>query len=131
MQANFSYAHPSGGSSSVQGYHDTDPITYNLIGFYEKGPIELRLAYNWRNEYVSQHNEVTLAGQPYENDLFVSAYGELDASINLHVTKQVTVFAQALNLNNERTVRYWGTTDRIGDYEGYGRRFGLGARVGF
>ncbi|MES2019690.1 MAG: TonB-dependent receptor [Pseudomonadota bacterium] len=131
VQANASYVHPSGGSSSVQGYVDTDPVTYNLIGFYEKGPIQFRMAYNWRNAYISQHNAVTLNGRPYENDLFVSAYGELDASLNIAVTKNLTVFVQALNLNNERAVRYWGTTDRIGDYEGYGRRFGFGARAKF
>ncbi|PNB53034.1 TonB-dependent receptor, partial [Pseudomonas sp. FW305-130] len=83
VQANASYVHPSGGSSSVQGYVDTDPVTYNLIGFYEKGPIQFRMAYNWRNAYISQHNAVTLNGRPYENDLFVSAYGELDASLNI------------------------------------------------
>lgn len=131
IQANYSYAHPSGGASSVQGYKDKNPITYNLIGFYEKGPIEFRVAYNWRNAYVSQHNEVTLNGQPYENDLFVKSYGELDASLNVALTKNVSVFVQALNLNNQRAVRYWGTPDRIGDYEGYGRRFGLGARAKF
>jgi TonB-dependent receptor len=131
VQANYSYAHPSGGSSSVQGFKERNPITYNLIGFYEKGPIELRVAYNWRNAYVSQHNEVTLNGQPYENDLFVKAYGELDASVNVALNRHVTVFVQALNLNNERAVRYWGVSDRIGDYEGYGRRFGIGARARF
>ena len=131
VQANYSYAHPSGGSSAQNGYKDRDPITYNLIGFYEKGPVQFRVAYNWRNAYVSQHNRTTLSGQPYENDLIVAPYGELDASLNLAVLNNVTVFVQALNLNNERAVRYWGTKDRIGDYEGYGRRFGFGARVKF
>jgi len=131
IQANYSYAHPSGGSASENGYKERDPVTYNLIGFYEKGPIEFRVAYNWRNAYVSQHNRVTLNGQPYENDLFVKAYGELDASLNVALTRNVTVFVQALNLNNQRASRYWGTTDRVGDYEGYGRRFGVGARAKF
>jgi len=131
VQANYSYAHPSGGSSKENGYVDRDPVTYNLIGFYEKGPIALRVAYNWRNGYVTQHNRVTLNGQPYENDLIVASYGELDASLNLNLTKNLTIFAQALNLNNRRAFRYWGTPNRVADYEGYGRRYGVGARVKF
>jgi len=61
----------------------------------------------------------------------VASYGELDASLNLNLTKNLTIFAQALNLNNRRAFRYWGTPDRVADYEGYGRRYGVGARVKF
>jgi len=131
VQANYSFAHSSGGSASQNGYKDRDPVTYNLIGFYEKGPIEFRVAYNWRNAYVSQHNEVTFNGHPYNNDLTVKAYGELDASLNVALNRHLSVFIQALNLNNQRAIRCWGETDRIGDYEGYGRRFGVGARAKF
>lgn len=131
VQANYSYAHPSGGSASRNGYKDLNSVTYNLVGFYEKGPVEFRVAYNWRNAYVAQHNRTTFNGQPYENDLIVAPYGELDASFAFHLNEHATIFAQALNLNNRRAVRYWAIPDRVGDYEGYGRRFGVGARVKF
>ena len=119
VQANYSYSHPSGGSSEAQGYTQTNNETYNLIGFYEKGPIQLRVAYNWRNAYISQHN---LNGT-YADKLFVAAYGEVDASLQYSLNEHFAVFAQALNLNDEHVLQYWNYTDRISDYEGYGRRF--------
>ena len=127
FQANYSYSRPSGGSSAAQGYTQTNNVTYNLIGFYEKGPIQFRLAYNWRNAHISQHN---LNGT-YIDNLMVAAYGEVDASVQYNLNKYFAVFAQALNLNDEHVLQYWNYTDRVSDYEGYGRRFGLGARMKF
>ncbi|MGN6619658.1 MAG: TonB-dependent receptor [Sphingomonas sp.] len=129
VQANYSYAHPSGGNNGEAGYTDQNSITYNLVGYYEKGPIQARLAYNWRNAFVETHNETTFNGAPYSNNLIVAPFGELDASISYDIGKHFTVFAQALNLNNEKALRYWGSRDRVSDYEGYGRRYGFGIRA--
>ena len=123
VQANYSYTHPSGAL--------TNAVTYNLIGFYEKGPIELRVAYNWRNAQDLSRNAVTVNGKTVQNDEFQAPYGQLDASIQYTITKNLIVFAQALNLNNEKSIKYFGVPDRVEDYEGYGRRFGFGARVKF
>lgn len=129
LQGNYSYAHPSGGAAGKQSYTDMNSQTYNLIGFYEKGPVQFRVAYNWRNAYISQHNVNTLNGAPYSDNLIVAAYGEVDASVQYTINNHFIVFAQALNLNDEKVDRYWNIPDRISDYEGYGRRFGLGVRV--
>ncbi|WP_341632118.1 TonB-dependent receptor [Sphingomonas agri] len=123
VQANYSYTHPSRAFKNA--------ITYNLIGFYEKGPLQLRAAYNWRNAQVLSGNVVTVNGQSVHNDEFQASYGQLDASIQYTVTKNLAVFAQALNLTDRKSIKYWGVPDRIEDYEGYGRRFGVGARVKF
>ena len=123
VQANYSYTHASGGQSKA--------VTYNLIGFYEKGPLEMRVAYNWRNAQDLARNVVTVNGKPVQNDEFQAAYGQLDASIQYTLTRNLIVFAQALNLNDEKSIKYFGVPDRIEDYEGYGRRFGVGARVKF
>lgn len=131
VQANYSYAHPSGGNNGENGYKDRNSITYNLVGYYEKGPIQVRLAYNWRNAFVETHNETTFNGEPYSNNLIVAPFGELDASISYDIGKHFTVFAQALNLNDEKALRYWSVRDRVSDYEGYGRRFGFGVRAKF
>jgi TonB-dependent receptor len=123
IQANYSYTHPSTAFKNS--------VTYNLIGFYEKGPIQLRVAYNWRNAQVLTGNVVTVNGASVHNDEFQAAYGQLDASIQYTITKNIAVFAQALNLTDEKSIKYFGVPDRIEDYEGYGRRFGVGARVKF
>jgi TonB-dependent receptor len=123
VQANYSYTHPSTAF--------TNSITYNLVGFYEKGPVQLRVAYNWRNAQDLSGNIVTVNGKSVHNDEFQAAHGQLDASVELTIMKNLVVFAQALNLTDEKSVKYWGVPDRIEDYEGYGRRFGVGARVKF
>jgi len=123
VQANYSYTEPSSAYSNS--------ITYNLVGFYEKGPIQVRVAYNWINAQDLTRNTVTVNGNSVQNDEFQAAYGELDASIQYTIAKNYFLYAQALNLNNEISVKYWGTRDRIEDYEGYGRRFAVGVRVKF
>ncbi|TPG20406.1 TonB-dependent receptor [Sphingomonas koreensis] len=129
VQANYSFAHPSGTDNGESGYTAKNSTTYNLVGYYEKGPIQARVAYNWRNAFIESQNETTFNGEPYSNNLIVAPFGELDASISYDIGKHFTVFAQALNLNNERALRYWNLPDRVSDYEGYGRRYGLGVRV--
>lgn len=123
VQANYSYTHPSGALS--------DAITYNVVGFYEKGPLQVRVAYNWRNAQDLSRNTVTVNGVSARNDEFQAAGSELDASIQYSLTDNIILFAQALNLGNSKSVKYWGVPDRIEDFEGYGRRFGFGARVKF
>ena len=110
---------------------DSASITYNLVGFYEKGPIQVRVAYNWLNAQDLTRNTVTVNGTSVQNDEFQAAYGELDASIQYTIAKNYFLYAQALNLNDEKSVKYWGTPDRIEDYEGYGRRYAVGVRVKF
>lgn len=104
---------------------EPDATTYNIVGFYEKGPLQLRMAYNWRNAY-----EQTMSGnrgQPVN----VAAYGIADASINYALTDNVTVFAQGLNLFNEKTFTYSVFEERTITYETYGPRFALGVRANF
>lgn len=118
-------------SNTLISNPDSHSITYNLVGFYEKGPIQARVAYNWQNAQDLTRNPVTVNGNSVGNDEFQAAYGELDASIQYTIAKNFFLYAQALNLNNEISIKYWGTPDRIEDYEGYGRRFGVGVRVKF
>lgn len=110
---------------------ESHSITYNLVGFYEEGPIQVRVAYNWLNAQDLTRNTVTVNGVSVQNDEFQAPYGELDASIQYTIAKNYFLYAQALNLNNEATEKYWGTPDRIEDYENYGRRYAVGVRVKF
>jgi iron complex outermembrane recepter protein len=99
--------------------------TYNVVGFYEKGPLQMRLAYNYREAYeqTAQGNR----GQPVN----VAAYGIADASINYAITPNVTLFAQGLNIFNEKTFTYSVYPERVITYETYGPRYALGLRATF
>lgn len=99
--------------------------TYNVVGFYEKGPLQMRLAYNYRGSY--ELTERGNRGQPVN----VAAYGIADASINYALTPKLTLFAQGLNIFNEKTFNYSVFEERVITYETYGPRYALGARLVF
>jgi len=99
--------------------------TFNAVGFYEKGPLQMRLAYNHRDSYeqTARGNR----GQPVN----VAAYGIWDASINFALNDHFTLFAQGLNLFNEKTFTYSVFKERVITYETYGPRYALGIRANF
>ena len=99
--------------------------TYNVAAFYEKGPVQVRLAYGYRNAY--REAEAGKRGQPED----VAAYGDLSANFSYAMNKKVTLFAEAMNLSNEIVHSYSIYPQRLINYEAYGRRYGLGARVTF
>jgi len=71
----------------------------NATVFYEKGPISLRAAYNWRSKFLLTSSDVIFPYTP----IFNAATGQLDASIFLSLTKNVKVGVQGVNLTNEVT----------------------------
>lgn len=97
----------SGGleSSSASDFVDVDALqglsdhTFNVVGMYEKGPWSLRLAYNWRSEYMVTSLDCCV-GRPMWQD----AYGQLDGSIQYRVNDNLTVSLKASNMTNEETV---------------------------
>ncbi len=64
----------------------------NAIAFFDKYGIQARVAYNWRDEFL------TATGI---NPSYVEAYGQIDASASYALTPQVSVFAEAINLTGE------------------------------
>jgi len=71
----------------------------NVAGFYEKGPISLRAAYNWRSRFLLTASDVIF---PYYS-IFNEATGQLDASLFVNVSDNIKVGVQGVNLLNEVT----------------------------
>jgi len=67
--------------------------TYNLVGLYEKGPIGLRLAYNWRSRYLTDNLDCCI-GLP----VFQKAAGFLDGSIRYSIGSHVELSLDVTNL---------------------------------
>ncbi len=78
---------------SLTGLSDS----YNLVAFYEKGRIQARIAYNWRDEFLSETNQLRQTEEP----VFVEEYGQLDASFNYDINDNLTVFIEGSNLTEE------------------------------
>ncbi|HEY1604878.1 MAG TPA: TonB-dependent receptor [Allosphingosinicella sp.] len=92
----------AGGAGPVIDSHELAGIskhTFNVVGLYEKGPIGIRLAYNWRSRYLTNNLDCCI-GLP----VFQKAAGFLDASIRLEVTRFVELSIDGTNLLNTKTV---------------------------
>lgn len=95
----------------------------NASLYYQKGPVELRLAYNWREAYLS--SIAGAQGQPTT----VKDYGQLDFSANYRLNKNVSFYLQATNLNNEKIYQYQVYLDRESYAEADGRTIAAGVHI--
>ena len=105
---------------------------YNVAGFYEKGPISLRAAYNWRSRFLLTASDVIF---PYYS-IFNEPTGQLDASIFFNVNDSLRVGVQGVNLLNEvtkTTQAYTGDPDVLAPRSFFmnDRRFSLIVRGNF
>jgi len=73
--------------------------TINIEPFYEKGPISIRLAYNWRSKFLLTESDVIFPYFP----IYQKAYGTLDASAFFQLTPYLKIGVQAQNLTNSVT----------------------------
>jgi TonB-dependent receptor len=72
----------------------------NAIGLYEKGPVQARLAYNWRSDFLITERNVIF---PFAS-VFQEATGQLDASLFYSIYENVKVGVQGVNLLDDITV---------------------------
>ncbi len=92
-------------NNSPIGINDKLPLeqlskhNVNVQVFYEKGPISLRAAYNWRSRFLLTSSDVIFPYYP----IFNEPTGQLDASAFFNITKGVKIGVQAVNLTNEIT----------------------------
>ncbi len=115
---------PSSGEPqfAVTGLSDS----YNLIGFYDKNGLQARLAYNWRERFLS--STIGVSGTP-NNPLYVEDFGQLDFSASYEVRKGVTLFVEGINVLNEtgrtvgRTPAYINFATQTGPRYNFGFRY--------
>ena len=120
--ANYSNAAKNGASYSLEGLSKN---SYTAVGFYEKGPIQLRVSYTWRDHYLFAPQ--TQTGVPE----FVDNYDQLDAGVQLSLTKNIILTADATNLTNSNEFHYANTIADTQEYRRVGRRYSAGVRVRF
>lgn len=73
--------------------------TINATVFYEKGPLSMRAAYNWRSDFLVTQRDDLFPFSP----IFQEAGGQLDGSIFYSVTDNIKVGVQGVNLLDETT----------------------------
>ncbi|MEP0391799.1 MAG: TonB-dependent receptor [Erythrobacter sp.] len=72
----------------------------NAIALYEKGPVQARLAYNWRSSFQLTPRDVIF---PFAS-IYQPATGQLDASLFYDLTDNIKLGVQGVNLLDDITV---------------------------
>ncbi|XPF94474.1 TonB-dependent receptor [Colwellia sp. RE-S-Sl-9] len=103
--------------------------TANVVAFYDKNGLQVRIAYNWRDEFL---NERRVNGD-LTAPIYTEAYDQIDFNVSYEVPalEGLTVFFEGINITNEYTNEY-GRDDRL-TYKltQTGARYALGARYSF
>lgn len=131
VQANYTFVDSSTGTS-IAGLStpltDLSKHSFNVSGIYEKGPLSARLAYNWRDKFLTGlFTNNVVVGLP----VYRKAYGWLDASINYDVTENVTLSLEGSNLIRSKTHTYYGRDTLVGNLEQDDIQVLAGVRVTF
>lgn len=115
---------PEEGQFVLNGLSDSA----NLIAFYDKNDLQVRLAYNWRDDFLAGAGQ----GQGTNtNPTNVEAYGQLDLGITYRATDNLTVYFSGINITEETVHVYGLTKDQVLQAVQGGPRYDLGIRYEF
>ncbi|ACT60134.1 TonB-dependent receptor [Hirschia baltica] len=81
------------------GFERISEHQYNLVGLYEKGPVQARLAWNWRDDFLLTKRDVIY---PFAS-IYQEATGQLDASFFYDINDNLKVGLQGVNLLDDVT----------------------------
>jgi TonB-dependent receptor len=107
LQANFTYVDSRGGSPTAGPTGDAATVppglpleglskkSYNVVGLYQRGPVEARLAYNWRQRWLLTTHDGDGKGSVWNDD-----YGQLDASVFVRLNDHIQIGLEGNNLTN-------------------------------
>jgi TonB-dependent receptor len=95
--------------ASRQPLQGVSKHTVNATIFYEKGPLALRAAYNWRSDFLITPRDDIFPFSP----IWQESTGQLDASIFFTVNSKLKLGVQGVNLLDEVT-----RTSQVIDFDG-------------
>lgn len=114
-------AEPRSAQFALYGLSDTA----NVVAIYEKHDIQARIAYNWRDQYLSGTRSNAV------NPVYVEAYSQIDANISYNITDALTVSLEGLNLLGADTRSHERTESMLSEAYDLGPRYTIGARYNF
>ncbi|MEN3156897.1 TonB-dependent receptor [Alkalimonas sp. NCh-2] len=102
--------------------------TANAVLFYEKNGFQARIAYNWRDQFLSSRGQETGA-----NPQYTEAYSQIDvsASYDLPMVQGLSLYVEALNITNEYQRIHGRAKEQVLSLVETGPRYSIGARYVF
>ena len=91
-----------GGQFTLGGLSDSA----NLIAFYDTEELQVRLAYNWRDDFIGGRQDGLIAPN---SPIFTKEYGQWDLNVTYYYNDNLTLYFSGLNLTNE-TRHVYGLT---------------------
>ena len=127
-----------GGSYGKMPYIGISKNSCNIVGMYEKNSFHFRLAYNWRNKYLTSigangFNGDT-AGVLWKLPVYNAAAGYLDSSISYDINEHYSIALEANNLSNtinKNIMSQVASGDHYSAYHASDRRYALSLRGSF
>lgn len=98
----------------------------NVIAFYEKDGLQVRIAYNWRDKFLSSTAQGTGS-----NPTYVEEYSQLDAMVSYDYDEHLTFFIEGINLTDEYGRSHGRASEQVLNITQTGPRYHLGARYKF
>jgi TonB-dependent receptor len=100
----------------------------NLIAFYDKNGIGVRLAYNWRDDFLGGTGQTNVGAGPPS---YTADYAQWDLSASWWINDNMQLFADVLNLTDE-TIHVYGRSELQTLYAvQQGARYNVGFRYKF
>jgi TonB-dependent receptor len=100
----------------------------NFIGFYDGEDVQIRLAYNWRDDFLAGVGQ----GQgTTTNPTNTEAYGQLDMSVTYYLNDNMTFYFNGLNITNETLHLYSLNKSQVLQAVQTGPRWDVGFRYNF
>ncbi|MDR5171757.1 TonB-dependent receptor [Methylobacillus flagellatus] len=99
--------------------------TMNLMVGYERGPLNMRLAANYKSKYLLEVNDIADS----RSDQYVDAQTQYDFSARYNIAKQAQIVFEVLNLTDEKYYVYTGSRSLNAQYESYGRTYRLSMKI--
>jgi iron complex outermembrane receptor protein len=97
--------------------------SYNIVGFYETDKYQVRLAYNYRDQFL----RAVVDSEPS----YVEDYGQFDLSASYNLTENVTITFDGINITGEATRWHARYSNQFLLAEESGPRYSLGVRASF
>lgn len=88
----------------------------NFVGYFERGPLSVRLALNWRDKYLMSLSAANTG-------VYSDAYTDMSSTLRYDFSKSLSLGLEADNLLNSKMRTYDGSTEGLRTNSMYGRIF--------
>lgn len=112
------------GQRTIPFFKQAEDSANMSIG-YDKGSWDVRLAANYRGDYLDD------IGGDELSDRYTDSHMQVDLNARYEWNENLFITAQAINLNDEPEYYYFGNSGRLSQYDEYGTTYSMGVRYSF